>query len=56
MKTYKFELTVREGYDHFWDSIIDKIGADEVVEIVNGLIGVDGFLDYDLKLIEFKQT
>jgi hypothetical protein len=55
MKQYKIEITIREGRDHFWDSIANKTGTDEVLEIVRDILYNEGF-DQDntgIRLVEF---
>ena len=50
MKRYKFELVIEEGHDEFWESIANKTGCDEMLEVVNELLA-----DWDakVKLVEY---
>ena len=54
MKRYVIQVTVTEGNDHFWDSIKDKTGCDEVLEAITGCLATEGW-DYnsEIRLIEF---
>ena len=56
MKQYKIEVTIREGSDHFWDSIADKTGTDEVLEIITDMLYNQGFDEHncDIKLVEYS--
>lgn len=62
MKTFKFEVTIREGNDEFWEELKDKSGCDEVLEILKNALAQYGFLtpdvyehaDCEIKLLEYK--
>lgn len=61
MKTYTFELVVKEGNDEFWDDIssVGGNGCDEVEEAIERALAAHGFLsgeneDVSLKLISFS--
>ena len=43
MKTYTFKLVIREGSDHFWDSLEGKTGCDEVTETIKDVLAENGF-------------
>ena len=55
MKTYKFEVTITEGYESFWEALINKCGCDEITQIVRDDL-FDSFPDARVKLIEFIDT
>lgn len=52
MKRYKFEVLVKEGYDHFWDSIKDKTGCDEVLVAIQECIDAEGW-EAEVRLVEY---
>ncbi len=54
MKTYKFELIIKEQSDEFWEDITkdNKSGCDEIIELVNEILG-NSNLSFDVKLINF---
>ena len=65
MKTYKFELTVHEGNDEFWEILEKnhKSGCDEIRAMIKDLLTCDGqfviggeYENCQLKLIEFNDT
>lgn len=43
MKKYKFEVIINEGNDEFWESISNKTGCDEVLELVEESLIDKGF-------------
>ena len=55
MKVYKFELTVREQSDEFWEEITDngKSGCDEVRKLVLDML-TEAFIDADIRLIGYE--
>lgn len=52
MKTYKFEITITEGYDEFWEAIYGKSGCDTITQIVRDDL-FDSFPDAVVKLVEY---
>lgn len=56
MKTYKFEITIVEGNDEYWEKITDggKTGCDEVLQSVLDALDAANFTEYEFKLIEYK--
>lgn len=56
MKVYKFELTVKEGYDEFWEEVNRSTAPEEEVlaMIKEGMYrgGMREGDDYDIKLVE----
>lgn len=54
MKTYKFEITIEEGYDEFWETLDGKTGCDKILDIVQEIFRNDGSLDPKIKLVEYK--
>jgi hypothetical protein len=58
MKEYKFELTIFEGNDEFWEELEDRSGCDEVQALVEEALGTMGLCKDDnieIRLKEFKQ-
>lgn len=57
MKTFKIEILIREGCDHFWDDINSRnvTGCDEVLESVKMALSEIGWdeSNTDFKLIEY---
>jgi hypothetical protein len=53
MKTYKFEITVSEGYDEFWEDLHGKTGCDTVLQIMKDAL-FDTFPEAIVKLVEFS--
>lgn len=53
MKIYKFEVEVREGLDEFWKGIEDKVGIDELMEVIKEGLDSTG-LDFKLTPTSFK--
>ena len=43
MKYYTFTLTVQEGSDEFWESLVGKSGCDEVRAELKELIEAGGY-------------
>jgi hypothetical protein len=52
MKTYRFEVTITEGYDEYWEALIGKSGCDEITQIVKDDL-FNSFPDATVKLVEF---
>ena len=56
MKTYTFEVIVREGDDEFWENI-KGTGCDEVFTLLDNLLFNGGFSygdDCGLKLVKYE--
>jgi len=55
MKTYKIEITIREGSDEYWEDISadGKSGCDEVLHDVKQNIIDGNWQDFDVNLIEY---
>lgn len=58
MKTFKFEITFKEGCDEFWESLQDKPdhGIAEMTTMLEGCLGYYGFSvpdDVEIRLTEF---
>ena len=56
MKSYEFKLIIKEGRDEFWESLEDKSGCDEVMELLNSMLDEYGFYVHnsELTLVGFK--
>lgn len=57
MKRYKFQITIEEGNDEFWQSLQGKSGCEEITGCIKSAleeIGFSGQYGTDLKLIEFS--
>lgn len=55
MKTYVFELTVREGMDEWWEKLQDKTGCEEVQALIEDYLFNIG-LNVNLTLINYKRN
>ena len=55
MKTYTFEVVIKEGNDEFWKDIIkhNKTGCEDVKNVLDDFIFRSGF-DYYFKLIKYE--
>jgi hypothetical protein len=57
MKEYKFELTIFEGNDEFWEDLEGRSGCDEVQALVEEALDAMGFHkehNIEIRLKEFK--
>ncbi len=50
MKTYSFELIIREGNDEFWESLEGKSGCDEISDLLRSMLWEFGFNESNSKL------
>ena len=57
MKSYKFELIIKEGSDEFWEDITadGKTGCDEVLKEIKTIFD-ENFWDVELKLTGYKDA
>jgi hypothetical protein len=55
MKTYKFVLTVTEGYDEFWEQLYGKSGCDEVTQLIRDAL-FDVLPEATVKLVEYNDS
>ena len=53
MKRYKFEITVEEGYDEFWE-LMKGTGCDEILKLLTEALEEAGFGDAEIKLAEYS--
>ena len=56
MKTYTFELIIKEGSDEFWDEITSngKIGCEEILEEIKDKLGSFFPDEFKIKIIKFE--
>ena len=56
MKTYKLEITIREGNDEYWENIIvDGLsGCDQVVIDITDQMKAANWQDFNVKLVGYK--
>ena len=52
MKQYKFEVIVKEGNDEFWESLENRSGCDEVLEMIQQCFDVAG-IEPKVRLVEY---
>jgi hypothetical protein len=56
MKTYKLEITIREGNDEYWENVTKDglSGCDQVLIDVRDQLQDANWQDFDVKLIGYK--
>jgi hypothetical protein len=54
MKTYTFKVVITEGSDEFWESLEGKTGTDVILEAITDTLCDAGWVDAEVKLIEYK--
>jgi len=54
MKKYKLEILIDEGNDEFWNEFKEKSGCDEVTEAIQLMLSDSGFVNANVKLIEYS--
>lgn len=47
LKTYTVSVTIQEGSDEFWETLNNKSGCDEIVQIVKDALEDRGFAPDD---------